>query len=59
MSFSLAYIVASYGCCCSCYNYNTRVEKEKEVTTTQEHKQPASKRNPRNSKLGKIYRFQY
>jgi hypothetical protein len=55
--FSLAYVVASYGCsCCSC---NTKIKKEKEVASTQEHKKPASKRNPRNSKPGKICCFQH
>jgi hypothetical protein len=57
--FSLSYVVASYGCYCSCCNYNIRVEKEKEVATIQEHKKPTSKRNPRNSKAGKIYCFQH
>jgi len=31
--FSLAYTIASYGCC-SCCSCSTKVEKEKEVTTT-------------------------
>jgi hypothetical protein len=56
-SFSLAYVVASYGYC-SCCRCNTKVEKE-EVTTTQEHKKPTSKRNLRNSKPGRIYHFQH
>jgi hypothetical protein len=63
--FSFIYIITNYGCCCYCCSYNTRVEKEEEVLITEEHKKPANKRNPRNSKLGrrkrlgKIYRFQY
>jgi hypothetical protein len=48
--FSLAYVTTSYGYCCSYYTCSIRVEKEKEVATTEEHKKPASKRNPRNSK---------
>jgi len=56
--FSLACAVASYGYC-SCCSCNTRVEKEKEVTAIQEHKKPTSKINPRNSKPGKIWRFQH
>jgi len=40
---------------CSC---STRVEKE-EVAAIQEHKKQASKKNPRNSKLGKICCFQH
>ncbi len=51
-----AYAFTSYGRCCACCSYSTRVEKE-EVVTTQEHKNPTSKRNPRNSKPGKIYTF--
>jgi hypothetical protein len=49
--FSLTYVTASYGCC-YCYSCNTRIEKE-EVAATQKHKKPTSKRNPRNSKLGR------
>jgi hypothetical protein len=50
---------ASYGCSCSCCNCSAIVEKEEKVAETQEYKKPASKRNPRNSKLGKIYHFQH
>jgi hypothetical protein len=57
--FSLAYIVVSYGYCYSCYSCSTKVKDEKEVATTQKHKKPASKRNPINSKLRKICRFQH
>jgi hypothetical protein len=42
--FSFAYVVASYGCC-SCCSCNTKVVEEKDVTTTQEHKKLANKRN--------------
>jgi hypothetical protein len=31
-------------------SYSIRVEKEEEVTSTQEHKKPVSKINPRNLK---------
>jgi len=71
--FSLTYVVASYGCCCSCCSCSTKVKKKKrtkksetqetkkkkKVATTQEHKKPTSKRNPRNSKLRKICHFQH
>ncbi len=53
---SLAYVVANYGYCYSCCSYIIRIG-EKKVVATQEHKKPTSKRNPRNSKLGKIYHF--
>jgi hypothetical protein len=56
--FSFADAVVSYGYCCSCYSCSTKIEKEKELTT-QEHKKPTSKRNPRNSKPGKICHFQH
>jgi len=56
--FSLAYTAARYGYYCSCCSCSTRLEKE-EVTTTQEHKKLASKRNPRNSKPRKICCFQH
>jgi hypothetical protein len=59
MSFSLACAAANYGCYCSCYSYSTKVKKEKEVAITQEHKKPASKRNPRNSKPKKTYHFHH
>jgi len=55
--FSLAYVVASYGYYCSCCSCSTKIEKEKEVVATQKHKKLANKRNPRNSKPRKIYRF--
>jgi len=48
--FSFAYATVGYDCCCSCYSCNTKIEKEKEIATTQEHKKPIRKRNPRNSK---------
>ncbi len=57
--FPLAYIATSYGYYCSCCSCNTKVEKENEVIATQEHKKPTSKRNPRNSKPGKICHFQH
>jgi len=58
-AFSFAYAITNYGCCCSCCSCNTKVEKNKIITTIQEHKKPTSKRNPTNSKLGKICRFQH
>jgi hypothetical protein len=51
--------IASYGFCCSYCSYNIRVEKEEEVVAIQEHKKPTRKRNPINSKLRKICRFQH
>jgi hypothetical protein len=57
--FSLAYIIANYGYCCSYCSCSTKVEKEEEVVAIQKHKKLASKRNPRNSKPGKIYHFQH
>jgi hypothetical protein len=33
--------------------------KEKKIVAIQKHKKTTSKRNPRNSKPGKIYRFQH
>ncbi len=57
--FSLAYVTTSYGCYCSYCTCSIRVEKKEEITTTQEHKKPTSKKNPRNSKPGKICPFQH
>jgi hypothetical protein len=48
----LIVVIASYGCCCSCCSCSLRVEKE-EVTTTQKHKKPARKKNPKKLKTRK------
>jgi hypothetical protein len=49
--FSLAYVVASYGCYCSYCRCSTKVEKK--IIIIQKHKKPTNKKKPKKLKAKK------